>query len=333
VPAKFLALSCLLLFQTPLRANTLPGDAAIDKHALAAAAANEATLARLAEYLVRPCKSDRDKARVIYRWITDRIAYNAEGFFSGDYGDATPAVVLRERKAVCEGYTMLYLDLSKRMGLKAVRVPGHAKTIAYVSGQPIGNREKHMWVAVWIDGRWQLVDPTWGAGHIDGQKFVKRFFDYYFLPPPDQLIFSHRPFESKWQLLKEPWSAGQFRRRPKVGYQLFELGVSSKAVQSVIDDRGFRELVQVYMHPSTATTIVKAPLKKHLPTDAEQEFVFRSEDYVEMALLNNKTFLPMKRDGKVFSRKVKAKTGTLHVGGRKSKAEPLFKFVVGYVVE
>ena len=44
-------------------------------------------LNHLADYLARPCKTDRDKARAAYRWITDRIAYDAEAFFTGKRGD------------------------------------------------------------------------------------------------------------------------------------------------------------------------------------------------------------------------------------------------------
>jgi hypothetical protein len=333
VPAKCLALSCLLLFLAALPADSTPGDAAIDKHALAVTDADEASLDKLAGYLGRPCKSDRDKARSIYRWITDRIAYNAEGFFSGAYGDGSPAAVLKTRLAVCEGYTELFIALSKRMALKVARVEGHAKMVTYVPGQPLGDREKHTWVAVWIMGQWQLVDPTWGAGYLEKQKFVKRFFDYYFLPPPDHLLFTHLPFQAKWQLVKMPLSAEQFQRRPRVDRKLFEMGVTGKAVESAIADKAFRELVQVFVHPSTSTSVVKAPLKKYLVAGTEQEFVLRSEDYVEMALFNNKTFLQMKRDGKVFARTIRVNKGMLYVTGRKSKSDKVFSWVLGYVVE
>ncbi|MCS7045368.1 MAG: transglutaminase-like domain-containing protein, partial [Gemmataceae bacterium] len=53
---------------------------AIDQHALKAPPEAEASLDSLAEYLAKPCKTDRDKARAIYRWITDRIAYDVERF-------------------------------------------------------------------------------------------------------------------------------------------------------------------------------------------------------------------------------------------------------------
>ncbi len=285
--AGVLVISCLILFPAWLPAQATPVNADIDKHALAAMAEDEASLDKLAKYLVRPCKSDREKARGIYRWITDRIAYDAEAFFSGKLGDNKAAAVLKNRKAVCEGYTALYVDLSKRMRLEAARVVGQARGIGYVAGQPLGKSENHAWAAVRIDGRWQLLDATWGAGHLADKKFVKRFVEYYFLPPPDQLLFTHLPADSTWQLVKPPVFTKEFLRRPNVGHQLFELGVTSEDIQSAAAEKGFREIVTTYLHPSTTTSIVKAPLTKHLTAGTEYEFTLKSEDYVEMAVFND----------------------------------------------
>ncbi len=97
--------------------------------------------------------------------------------------------------------------------------------------------------------------------------------------------------------------------RPKVDHFLFELGVSSADVQAVIDEKDFRELVTVYSHPSTATFIVKAPLKKHLVADTEYEFILKSEDYVEMVIINENTFIPIARDGNLFTVKAQGDEG------------------------
>src|SRR5262249_32814582 len=141
-------------------------------------------------------------------------------------------------------------------------------------------------------------------------------------------------FQSKWQLVKTPLTKTQFQRRPKVGRQLFEMGVSSKAVESAVAEKDFQGLVQVYNHPSTATFIVDVPLKKKLTAGKKYEFAMRSDDYTKMGiLLNNKSFVPMKRDGKVFSCKVEAKKGMLYVSGRKSREDRIFSWVLGYVVE
>ena len=48
---------------------------AFDRHALQAPAEEEKTVAGLARYLVKPARNDRDKARLIFRWVTSRIDY------------------------------------------------------------------------------------------------------------------------------------------------------------------------------------------------------------------------------------------------------------------
>jgi hypothetical protein len=220
------------------------------------------------------------------------------------------------------------------MGLETERIGGQAKDITHVASEPVADRERHTWVAVRIKGQWQLVDATWGAGHVQDKRFVKRFNEYYFFPAPDQLLFTHLPNEPKWQLVKTPLSAEEFQRCPRVDRSLFELGVSVEAVKSAIAEPGFRELVQVYTHPSTTTFIVKAPLTKHLVADADYEFELKSGDYVDMAIFfNDKTPIPMKPNGSVFTLTVKAKKGTVSVCGRKSKNDQSFPKVLGYVVD
>src|SRR5262245_18744248 len=76
----------------------------LDRHALQAPAEAEASLAKLARYLAGPCKTDRDKARVVFRWIADRIAYDTEAVAAGRPGTRDAAGVLKSRKAACEGY-------------------------------------------------------------------------------------------------------------------------------------------------------------------------------------------------------------------------------------
>ena len=109
----------------------------IDAHSLKATDKDEASLPGLARYLAKPCKTDRDKARAIYRWITDRIAYDAEAASTGRIPAQSPAAVLKTRKAVCQGFADLFVDLSQRMGLKAVRIPGWAKIATHKSGDKV----------------------------------------------------------------------------------------------------------------------------------------------------------------------------------------------------
>ena len=51
--------------------------AAIDAHAFAATAQSDAAIRPLAHYPSIGSKSDSAKVRAIYRWVTNRIAYDA----------------------------------------------------------------------------------------------------------------------------------------------------------------------------------------------------------------------------------------------------------------
>ena len=102
----------------------------IDRHALNAPSSAEATVESLAAYLIEPAKNDREKARAIFRWITENIDYNVEVFFKGGSGATNSEDVLKSRKSVCYGYSDLFLSLAREAGLEAVRISGYGKGTA-----------------------------------------------------------------------------------------------------------------------------------------------------------------------------------------------------------
>ena len=109
----------------------------IDRHALNAPASAEATVESLAAYLIEPAKNDREKARAIFRWITENIDYNVEVFFKGGTGATNSEDVLKSRKSVCYGYSDLFLSLAREAGLQAVRISGYGKGYGYHAGQEL----------------------------------------------------------------------------------------------------------------------------------------------------------------------------------------------------
>jgi hypothetical protein len=307
-----------------LLAGTAPGlcaapadrDAVIDRHALAAPSKEEETVDRLARYLKGPAKNDREKVRAIFRWVTDRITYDVESFLAGKPGDNSTAAVLKSRKAVCEGYANLVYDLCRQARVPVAKVRGWAKGFGYdpahkAKGVP------HSWNAVSLNGKWHLLDATWGAGHIKDKKFQKVFNPFYFLTPPDQFIFTHFPGRSKWQLLKAPLSAKEYTALPKVSPQLFRLGVSGAAVREQVRAKNFRGLVKTFEHPGRATRLVKAPLELHLRPGTSYRFRFQSYDYEMMAAQHSGKWFYFKRNGNVFEGDVVApREGTVTIRGK-----------------
>lgn len=187
-----------------------PADAArlavMDAHALAAPPEAAASVATLAVYLAQPARTEVEKTRVIYRWMAENIAYDTQGLFSGQVGDNSADAVLRSRRSVCAGYADLFTALARAMGLEAVAISGYAKGYGYAVGETVGDgAANHAWNAVKCDGQWRLLDPTWGAGHLNAQRdYVRQVNEHYFLTPPGELIYDHFPADPRWQLLDPP---------------------------------------------------------------------------------------------------------------------------------
>jgi len=182
----------------------------IDEHARKAPSNTTRNIEALAQYLIKPAKNDYEKARSFYVWIAENISYDVNAFLRGVLKQYTPEEVLQKRKAVCQGYSGLYKALCDEAGIKCELIPGYSKGYGYVPKKTFTNSD-HAWNAVFLDGKWHLLDVTWGAGGInEKQKFVKEFNDEYFLTDPAKFILKHMPLDPMWQLLGCPVSIRDF---------------------------------------------------------------------------------------------------------------------------
>ncbi|MGB3944734.1 MAG: transglutaminase domain-containing protein [Methanothrix sp.] len=191
----------------------------IDQFALAAPAGAEATPGDLARYLSMAGDADEERARAIYQWITANIDYDVEALKGGRAGVGgrvrSPEEVLAERRGVCGEYSALFAKLCHLSGLEAEVIPGIGRGSGYTVGSDIPGSRNHAWNAVKIDGEWRLVDSTWGAGYLDPRAgFVEKFEEFYFLTPPEYLVWTHLPEDPRWQLLDLPISRGEYVALP-----------------------------------------------------------------------------------------------------------------------
>ena len=167
---------------------------------------------QLAEVLSAYAKTDSEKARIIFAWITRNIAYDVPTFLSGQYKDVDPETVLKERKTVCSGYANLYQSLAKAMGLDAVVIDGYAKGYGYTFGKEL--KVNHAWNGVKINGAWYLLDATWGSGYVNGNTFTPSLNPHYFATSPQKFIVNHLPESEHWQLLSNPMTQEQYGSLP-----------------------------------------------------------------------------------------------------------------------
>jgi hypothetical protein len=303
---------------------------ALDQYALRAPPEAEATPKDLAKYLSEPARNDRDRVRAAYIWITDRIAYDTDAFFAKRRSAEASDDVLRNRKCVCAGYAQLFDDLCKRMGGQTAVVTGYASGIE--DDNTAG--ENHAWNAVILDGKWFLVDATWGSGFLEGKRFSKRYNDVYFLTPPERMIFTHLPTEVKWQLLDRPVSRKEFESFNKMAKNLDVFSGRFEEIRRRLADGTFRGFPKVNPHPASGMIVHKGPLERYLVAGAGYYLKIEAANLSEMAVKNGANRTPLSHYGTFFEGKLQPQAGPLLVLGRlPNMAADVSLVLMEYVVE
>lgn len=117
------------------------------------------------------------------------------------------------------------------VGVHSKILSGYAKGADYRPGQKFTpGQNQHSWNAVYIFGTWCLVDAHWAARRIIGkqsssEEFHYQLDEYFFLPDPHQLIYTHFPEDPNWQLLERPVSLEEFENMPHMKPQFFKFGL------------------------------------------------------------------------------------------------------------
>lgn len=185
------------------------------------------SIEELAKLLALNVTTETEKARIIYAWIAQHIAYDLTAYNDAVYNDKYPDVeavtVFGDRQTICAGYSNLYFALAEAMNLESAIVIGHAKgaTPNLERFQDVN----HSWNAVKIDGEWYLLDATWGAGSIVDHQFSFNYKPYYFATAPDELINHHFPKDMGWQLLAQTYIRADFDDAPNVSDRFYNLGL------------------------------------------------------------------------------------------------------------
>ena len=171
---------------------------------------------------IKNYSDELDRLWLIFYWISQNISYEKQRGIDNHSAQS----VFHHRKAICEGYSTLFEYLSNHVGIRCLKIHGFSKsTDQNEQDQSAFNRSNsHAWNSIqWSDKSWYLLDSTWGAGHLSSKHFVQKLDTYYFLTRPEQLVYTHFPSDSKWQLLprNQQISSRQFANQPKVWSTFF----------------------------------------------------------------------------------------------------------------
>jgi hypothetical protein len=232
----------IILFFLPLRFYSQVGQTNFYPIDNKVASISVSNADELAKQLASLGKTDREKVRAIFRWITEHIDYNVmphgqrksitRQFYKEPEDSSVPlpplneriaAKVLNTRVAFCEGYSRLFKTLCDHAGIKAEIIYGYARTN--------NNRRfavNHSWNSVYIDSTWYLLDVTWASGFVSyGNEYVRQYNDFYFLTPPSDFIRDHYPEDLQWTLLKDPPVYREYGQSPFRYSGFIKAGLSS----------------------------------------------------------------------------------------------------------
>src|SRR5699024_676427 len=142
---------------------------------------NHTDIIKKAEEITSGEGSDRDKAKSIYKFVTEHVAYDVEKGKNDEFTlDDSALMTLEMGRGICQDYAFLTTALLRSIGIES----------HYVEG--LAGASRHAWVEAKLDGEWIEMDPTWGAGYVDRDGFHFKYNEDYFDPDPNFLNETHK---------------------------------------------------------------------------------------------------------------------------------------------
>jgi hypothetical protein len=190
---------------------------------------------------------DGERARGAYVWIAENIAYDFNYLLRGTPTKTDAEGVFETRKTICAGYSQLYAKIAEDLGLQVKVINGFAKAYGYKPGYHFTKNDNmnHAWNAVKIDGKWRLLDATWGSGGVDNTKFVKKFNAFWFDTDPQLFAFNHFPDDTAWLLFDSTMTLADYEKAPFViTYNLEKISSEGFSTESILDYSKYMNLDQ-----------------------------------------------------------------------------------------
>lgn len=125
--------------------------------------------------LTHNTSNQRERSDEIAKFIIDRLNYNR-----GDTAQTNVKGLVfgKEREAVCEGYSRVYVDLMKRAEVPVKYASGAVRTDVY---DIFYSGHSHAWNEVVLDGKPYVLDVTWS----------NNIYSEWYLKSPDEMFVSH----------------------------------------------------------------------------------------------------------------------------------------------
>lgn len=187
-------------------------------------------LSQVVSFLTGQFSSNKDRAYAFLAWIVYNIDYDDYTYRQAKEKKKSVKTlrpfkvndIIQTRLGICLDIANLYTEMLTMAGIPARTISG---CIARRKNTKDCQENPHAWNAVWIDDRWELVDPTFAMGNniiltdvssdLQYKKAVNRRQRKnktykahnhrnvnvdYFMISPNKLKTDHQPTNDKWYL-------------------------------------------------------------------------------------------------------------------------------------
>lgn len=172
---------------------------------------------KVAHLIGDSCKTELEKVYTIYTYIAGSYKYDLNRlkliYKREIKRELYLSEVIKKKKGVCGDFSNLFVTLCDSLDIGCFRVSGYSKTFRIF--HPVNkNHYNHAWNVVRVDGKWYVLDVTFGMQHFTKKKLDKEQIDYDFLfTDPVKFGILHLPADPVFQLLNHQRSYKDFRYR------------------------------------------------------------------------------------------------------------------------
>ncbi|KAH4104359.1 hypothetical protein HBH46_099200 [Parastagonospora nodorum] len=155
-------------------------------------------------YVCRPYRSDIQRLRAIFTWVSERLSWEED--FEGEMDTRH---VLQSKRGCSQEIAMVVAEMCASVGLHAEVIRGYLKT----PGEPLDlesvARPNHFWNAVIVEGEWRMMDcslagPTNPKRALYSSAGSNVAETWYFLARPMEMCYSHVPLLPEQQHICPP---------------------------------------------------------------------------------------------------------------------------------
>ncbi|KAL9613277.1 MAG: hypothetical protein Q9167_002186 [Letrouitia subvulpina] len=204
---------------------------------------NSASLAQ--GYVCRPYKSDVQRLRAIFTWVSEKVAWEED--FEGEVDTRR---VIQTRRGCAEELAVLVMEMCSTMGMHAEVVRGYLKSPGEVIDLGVIPRPNHWWNAVAVDNEWRMMDCSLASpSNPKREQYSNAGLQVaetgWFLATPMEMCYTHVAHFVEQQHICPPVAADILLALPCACPQYFRTQISMVDFDTSLCRMENLELVQI----------------------------------------------------------------------------------------